>query len=555
MLVDHAIHNDGRWQEGGVWRLPRKAVTQALIESNVFRGTRQEKMNRWILLRLERLYERIPWPTQGRFLLPGHATKPKLAFREGPRCKGVAYNPLAVMILIRWHAMPEGYYGDPNDPCLAIGAASEFCGCSPTSVYNWESQGRIKHEPHLSRSGKGFVRTWRRSDLQRVRGEREADCGNGEHNSDDGKRFRLGLAARRLGMTEERLRRMLTNETFGSLGELGAATVRPAKNSKPCVTISERGIASIKAKMAEQGKPEGYDDYKGLAALFCLKSARERAELGECLVGWREAGLIDYQTVPIEVETARVPQWHRTIAYPTTRARELWEADYVTVGVKALKALLANGPLTTTEVHAAMARLGICSRGRWGQIKRRAGVVLRRKGNNRITNQYELRGQRIPENPADILRSLLADGPVKSKVIFEQARRRNLAHKEIWEASKALEVIKERGAPGGARGGRGFSPWQWRLPPEQLPAARSPPTTTPALDRTWQIYEFCYFWYVVKDKSRRIVMKKANAEFGLGTVKEEAIVRQNAYRYAKKFNKPKKNAKEHGKPKKTSNLH
>jgi hypothetical protein len=61
--------------------------------------------------------------------------------------------------------LPEGHYGDPEDPGLDVFRAAELLGCVTTTISNLEERGIIKAEMEPSRSFDGYLKTFRKSVL------------------------------------------------------------------------------------------------------------------------------------------------------------------------------------------------------------------------------------------------------------------------------------------------------------------------------------------------------------------------------------------------------
>ena len=83
------------------------------------------------------------------------------------------------------HALPEGRYGDPSDPCLDAAAAA-YLGVRLQTVYAMEARGVLKGEQHLSRRHGRYITTYRLSALKEIKDRWDSDRGGGRYRAKDG---------------------------------------------------------------------------------------------------------------------------------------------------------------------------------------------------------------------------------------------------------------------------------------------------------------------------------------------------------------------------------
>jgi hypothetical protein len=227
---------------------------------------------------------------------------------------------------------------------------------------------------------------------------------------------------------------------------------------------------------------------------------------------------------------------------------------------KFLRDLLGQGPILARQAVAQAREADItetCLR----RVAKELGVCYKRGGRAGGAGHWYFprHGSAWLERAKTFLRQLLAQGPVKAEEGRRLAAEAGIGSRFLRAARQALKV---RSIPSGRPKPGDVAYWclPGQMPPpaggSEAPTPGPPPRPNeaaqpghhplpnkggrPTDERTQRIYEFCYRQYVVEDKGATTVQVLANKTFGAGTIKNDAVVRLYARRYARRYNLPMK---------------
>ena len=308
---------------------------------------------------------------------------------------------------------------------VSTAEAATFLGCDVGTIYNLEAAGRIAPR-EIVEHGRRRLRRFCKADLVPLKEERSQNLGKGAFRTDRGKAYTISRGAKEFDLPSAFVRectketRLLPEGRLEILkwpaGASDSAKPRGYRSWGGKNEAADRGLTLVLGKdlfrlknavrvALKKGRSITRNRWKTVSEIVThlgTQATADHFEVVECLKCWRERGLLGWQTVLTRISGKAPSSWtakgdsgartfhdlrpveklRETIVYDLKHFLELWEADYLSAGVKALRDLLTEARKDHKEVKAAeagerLAKLGIAGR-RLRRVVKQANVRARR---------------------------------------------------------------------------------------------------------------------------------------------------------------------------------
>lgn len=365
-------------------------------------------------------------------------------------------------------------YGSPDDPEVGKRDAARFCKTSHRTITSWDLLDVITSVP-------GRPGTYRLSTLETPRAEHHTKKSrNGTWLSGGVRYSGLLRVATKSGIPYGRVTTLLQDKAFVEANKL-----HPRRFSKIhgfILGLPDSEISILKRvtwTAARNGPPTGFALREKLEAILGITDVSEQIELGEHLCHWVKTGQLEAKATLRIVNRGQCKDGRdrgdkylrESATYHKHTAIRLWKQYSVKAGVKLCKALLANGRSMKTKVLKAKLKKA-------GFIGHRAKQILRAaevsSSPDKVGGSW-LSKLGKPKNAEDLLRHLLAKGPVPAPEVHAKLLAVGLASKlksdrisfkcSVHRAIEKLEISYIR--PEEQHGA-----WLWALPGQSRPEPR-----------------------------------------------------------------------------------
>jgi hypothetical protein len=389
---------------------------------------------------------------------------------------------------------------DTTDPLLSTAETAALLGCDERGVNVLMRCGKLRPEPE--RWGKRLKLRFRRSAVEAVRSFyhrlRDLQLQGYHDHPERGREYTLLKAAEARGLPLHLLRKevkgpSLFPDLFNS-GKLPAEDIEPPPTgAKAWKVVREVDLLALEARL-KQSIREGERLNRGrwkLMSEICealgIDDPAGKTEVSDCLGCWSDLGWISRWTALV-CQVGRVPgtwevsadrrvfkdlrsveRFRRLTFYNFAQFERLRnDKDYLTKGARRLNQLVAEhgGRCPARVVAAELKKIGVAGKVRLSRAAKAARVRPVHDWGPGAKNQliYIPEGKRRPQNPVEVMRAVLAEGPVPAGDGLRAGRARGLTTVEVYAAIKTLNVqLKEKARVGGH---------SWELPPSSSPRRR-----------------------------------------------------------------------------------
>jgi hypothetical protein len=374
------------------------------------------------------------------------------------------------------------------DP-LSTAQLCSFLGCEQHTIYTYMGNGRLAACDVVIAFGRQHYR-FSRADALRLKAERDCDKGGGLFELPQGTAYTPAKAAAMSGLSETFVRRCL--EKTSLLPEKKLPSLKWPPDAKNCAkprgnprhrerSPEDNGLTLILAKdmvrlktavrvALKEAKTLDRETWKRIRELsehLGLTTKSEIFELSQCLECWRDRGLVAHKTVLVRIRMfdGRREGFRECVFYDAGQAKERWQANYLTPGIKAFRALFEQGrkEVPAQEARDALAALGVADP-RFRRVVEKAGGCWLRKGRHSEQLGVYVLGAATRPSLASALAELRVNGPPRVK------EARATLHALGYSTEAIDKAVKDAGLTP-RRGGSRWTPWYWCGPGEQPPAA------------------------------------------------------------------------------------
>jgi hypothetical protein len=387
---------------------------------------------------------------------------------------------------------------DSDDPPLSTGEAASLLGCDEHGVFVLMKHNQLEPEPKAH--GKRLFLQFRQSKVEaakpyyrRLRDFQE----QGFHDHPTrGKEYIMSRAAEERKLPLHLLRRGAKPGGLFPGAELHTEKLDPPPTgSIPWEIVREKELLlfeyHIKAAVREaaQLNRDRWKTVSEICTALGIDDRFDQREIFACAKCWVKLGSLPHKQIFMP-QTGKVPAtWRReqgrTVIesfkdvkrfrlldfYDFPKFKQLWERDFVRDGAKRLKQLVSEhgGRCPALVVSEELKKLGLVGHQRIGQVAKAARIVPVHNWGVGAKNQivYVPAGARRPDNPVEVMRSVLSNGPLSAGDGLREGRLRGLTPREVYAA------VKKLGVPLQANDRIGAHAWQ-------LPGNDSASTPTPS---------------------------------------------------------------------------